>query len=106
MYIIYDVFSVDCFFTIRRRHTRCALVTGVQTCALPISLLLLLLRLGLSAGLSPVPPHLVALSRFCTLAQPERSRVESTSGEQLRSEARREGKASVSKGRSRGSTDH
>src|SRR3546814_3785233 len=24
------------FFTIRRRHTRCALVTGVQTCALPI----------------------------------------------------------------------
>src|SRR3546814_7104651 len=26
------------FFSIRRRHTRCALVTGVQTCALPISL--------------------------------------------------------------------
>src|SRR3546814_5638697 len=25
------------FFSIRRRHTRCALVTGVQTCALPIS---------------------------------------------------------------------
>src|SRR3546814_3757388 len=24
-------------FTSRRRHTRCALVTGVQTCALPIS---------------------------------------------------------------------
>src|SRR3546814_4172035 len=23
-------------FAIRRRHTRCALVTGVQTCALPI----------------------------------------------------------------------
>src|SRR3546814_364413 len=34
---------VDClvlffFFSSRRRHTRCALVTGVQTCALPISL--------------------------------------------------------------------
>src|SRR3546814_6118218 len=28
-----DVF----FFSSRRRHTRCALVTGVQTCALPIS---------------------------------------------------------------------
>src|SRR3546814_1556594 len=33
---------VDCiffffFFSSRRRHTRCALVTGVQTCALPIS---------------------------------------------------------------------
>src|SRR3546814_13041425 len=34
---------VDClvmlccfFFSSRRRHTRCALVTGVQTCALPI----------------------------------------------------------------------
>src|SRR6188768_562904 len=29
---------VDCFFfSSRRRHTRCRLVTGVQTCALPIS---------------------------------------------------------------------
>src|SRR3546814_5233581 len=33
--------SVVCcvfFFSSRRRHTRCALVTGVQTCALPIYL--------------------------------------------------------------------
>src|SRR3546814_13772101 len=28
------------FFSSRRRHTRCALVTGVQTCALPIYALL------------------------------------------------------------------
>src|SRR3546814_2048620 len=28
---------VDVFFSSRRRHTRCALVAGVQTCALPIS---------------------------------------------------------------------
>src|SRR3546814_5549159 len=28
------------FFSSRRRHTRCALVTGVQTCALPIYLVL------------------------------------------------------------------
>src|SRR3546814_1169346 len=28
--------SVFFFFSSRRRHTRCALVTGVQTCALPI----------------------------------------------------------------------
>src|SRR3546814_8443021 len=28
------------FFSSRRRHTRCALVTGVQTCALPISFML------------------------------------------------------------------
>src|SRR3546814_20342248 len=27
---------VHFFFSSRRRHTRCALVTGVQTCALPI----------------------------------------------------------------------
>src|SRR3546814_4227552 len=27
-----------CFFSSRRRHTSCALVTGVQTCALPILL--------------------------------------------------------------------
>src|SRR3546814_6802993 len=34
-----DLFCfVLCFcFSSRRRHTRCALVTGVQTCALPIS---------------------------------------------------------------------
>src|SRR3546814_19569608 len=31
------VYCVFFFFSSRRRHTRCALVTGVQTCALPIS---------------------------------------------------------------------
>src|SRR3546814_2877866 len=31
-------FSCFFFFSSRRRHTSCALVTGVQTCALPISL--------------------------------------------------------------------
>src|SRR3546814_18573689 len=31
------VFGSRCFFSSRRRHTRCALVTGVHTCALPIS---------------------------------------------------------------------
>src|SRR3546814_706418 len=33
MYVMYDCVF---FFSSRRRHTRCALVTGVQTCALPI----------------------------------------------------------------------
>src|SRR3546814_12351486 len=38
MYIIISsVIVFDFFFSSRRRHTRCALVTGVQTCALPIS---------------------------------------------------------------------
>src|SRR3546814_8451204 len=44
-YVLYDVWTVvticvfvfEFFFSSRRRHTRCALVTGVQTCALPIS---------------------------------------------------------------------
>src|SRR3546814_6627401 len=30
------MFCLLFFFSSRRRHTRCALVTGVQTCALPI----------------------------------------------------------------------
>src|SRR3546814_6066264 len=33
--VIYNV-CYFFFFSSRRRHTRCALVTGVQTCALPI----------------------------------------------------------------------
>src|SRR3546814_2126131 len=48
---------VDCFlvcfvffFSSRRRHTRCALVTGVQTCALPI------LRAHRPSRRSPPPP--------------------------------------------------
>src|SRR3546814_4328746 len=32
-----SLLSLCFFFSSRRRHTRCALVTGVQTCALPIS---------------------------------------------------------------------
>src|SRR3546814_5961670 len=40
------------FFSSRRRHTRCALVTGVQTCALPI----------LVCDVGPPPP--ARLSKF------------------------------------------
>src|SRR3546814_1949784 len=37
MYIVVRcICSFFFFFSSRRRHTRCALVTGVQTCALPI----------------------------------------------------------------------
>src|SRR3546814_10599987 len=35
--VVFFLFVVF-FFSSRRRHTRCALVTGVQTCALPILL--------------------------------------------------------------------
>src|SRR3546814_4462650 len=38
MLIAYACLVTCFFFSSRRRHTRCALVTGVQTCALPIYL--------------------------------------------------------------------
>src|SRR3546814_8754799 len=38
MLMIYVIAYCVVFFSSRRRHTRCALVTGVHTCALPISL--------------------------------------------------------------------
>src|SRR3546814_9917839 len=34
--VFFEFGFVFFFFSSRRRHTRCALVTGVQTCALPI----------------------------------------------------------------------
>src|SRR3546814_10093431 len=36
-YFYYQLIVVRFFFSSRRQHTSCALVTGVQTCALPIS---------------------------------------------------------------------
>src|SRR3546814_10912108 len=39
--VVFDMFVIFCvFFSSRRRHTRCALVTGVQTCALPILIMM------------------------------------------------------------------
>src|SRR3546814_6772872 len=37
MFSVMIFVHISFFFSSRRRHTRCALVTGVQTCALPIS---------------------------------------------------------------------
>src|SRR3546814_9749178 len=38
LFVVFCLLFIGCFFffSSRRRHTRCALVTGVQTCALPI----------------------------------------------------------------------
>src|SRR3546814_8854554 len=36
VFFLYSLVCLCFFFSSRRRHTRCALVTGVQTCALPI----------------------------------------------------------------------
>src|SRR3546814_5949066 len=45
------------FFSSRRRHTRCALVTGVQTCALPISGTDSGGAAGLAADLATIAAH-------------------------------------------------
>src|SRR3546814_7424569 len=37
VFVVFNCLYFFFFFSSRRRHTRCALVTGVQTCALPIS---------------------------------------------------------------------
>src|SRR3546814_9112068 len=44
---LFTFFVVVFFLSSRRRHTRCALVTGVQTCALPI-----FARTGIKAAVS------------------------------------------------------
>src|SRR3546814_19459827 len=54
------------FFSSSRRHTRCALVTGVQTCALPISG-----RPGIPEGMPPYKDeNLIMLSAAARLASP------------------------------------
>src|SRR3546814_7605014 len=81
------------FFSSRRRHTRCALVTGVQTCALPISTRHRECRRQDSLALGPA----------CSAAQscePSGRRLTS------RSEERRVGKECVSTCRSRWSPYH
>src|SRR3546814_15843771 len=72
------------FFSSRRRHTICALVTGVQTCALPLS----------GTGRQPAS-HSDAATR-------ERAKHACS----RRSEERRVGKECVSTCRSRGSPDN
>src|SRR3546814_5017399 len=55
------------FFSSRRRHTRCALVTGVQTCALPIFLMIDVTLFSIFSFASAFAPSLVALLILRTL---------------------------------------
>src|SRR3546814_17119703 len=55
--LLYYMYVVFFFFSSRRRHTRCALVTGVQTCALPI------LERRTRPRLHPADDRLLHLSR-------------------------------------------
>src|SRR3546814_19025024 len=108
-------YSVGCFFfSSRRRHTRCALVTGVQTCALPIShtgahkinsaigQALLAARMGKKRVIAETGAgqHGVATATACALLGLECVVYMG------RSEARRVGKECVSTCRSLGSPDH
>src|SRR3546814_2484237 len=93
--------SVFFFFSSRRRHTRCALVTGVQTCALPISssrskVAYTTMERELGAGGNPrAPEHFISLER-----------MQETHLDAVRSEERRVGKECVSTCRSRWSPYH
>src|SRR3546814_6343650 len=113
MYVVFFCFSS------RRRHTRCALVTGVQTCALPIFRFVVVLALesglpetGHKAAESEVGRHHLGCGRKSESAAEAERRQEScrppaTRGESPdRSEERRVGKECVSTCRSRWSPYH
>src|SRR3546814_3981143 len=91
------------FFSSRRRHTRCALVTGVQTCALPIYLVSTAgaFVLGLAVLL-----FLVDLARNFRFTVDDDAGNTYGGGTLERSEERRVGKECVSTCRSRWSPYH
>src|SRR3546814_2189641 len=96
------------FFSSRRRHTRCALVTGVQTCALPISAMIGLIALiGIEIKNSILLVDFTEQLRGQGIAM--REAIEQA-GEMrflpVRSEERRVGKECVSTCRSRWSPYH
>src|SRR3546814_1956666 len=117
----------DCFFfSIRRRHTRCALVTGVHTCALPISAAAILVspafaaKHGLDARVEIVAqsmttdtetsfePSMMKVIGY-DMAKEAARQVYEEAGigpDEVRSEERRVGKECVSTGRSRWSPSH
>src|SRR3546814_10015672 len=108
------------FFSSRRRHTRCALVTGVQTCALPISRLVVdanealslddlrrlapeFARLGVLVLEQPLPAGRDADLQGYDSPVPLCADESLHTRAELRSEERRVGKECVSTCRSRGS---
>src|SRR3546814_6728045 len=55
------------FFSSRRRHTRCALVTGVQTCALPICMILTVVK-ALRLYEDGLPAH-IAAAKYASITE-------------------------------------
>src|SRR3546814_2433026 len=108
---LYDIYVsvVYFFFSSRRRHTRCALVTGVQTCALPISFpqgtplntsLSEAQSVANASALCGSAAILPLVAMLCDIFNPP------VSGRWNRSEERRVGKECVSTCRSRWSPYH
>src|SRR3546814_3938834 len=110
--MMYDSCLLLFFFSSRRRHTRCALVTGVQTCALPILLLDLSMTASLTSSLNvgqkvlsnigrvtPLHKRRVEQAGFMVLKSPDIPSILVETG--FRSEERRGGKECVSTCRSR-----
>src|SRR3546814_3064454 len=96
------------FFSSRRRHTRCALVTGVQTCALPIwERFMRMMAAGLALLLAAASPA-ASVDDLGWLAGDWASEADGRWTEESwrRSEERRVGKARVSTCRSRWSPYH
>src|SRR3546814_18594255 len=109
--LLYIIF----FFSSRRRHTRCALVTGVQTCALPISFNTEPLTGQVAAAFAErfgkdrvkqIPPTMAGedFGRFYLADRTIQSIIFWVGG--VRSEERRVGKECVSTCRSRWSPYH
>src|SRR3546814_4454520 len=102
------------FFSSRRRHTRCALVTGVQTCALPIYCLCASTGFALNSAHKPeryrIPRSLLqqqGKAHEGSVSFVDRGRRGRQSGRgNARSEERRVGKGCVSTCRSRGTPYH
>src|SRR3546814_2458068 len=92
------------FFSSRRRHTRCALVTGVQTCALPISYQLTIEPLGQTVEVEQEQTILDACLRQGVWLP--HACCHGLCGTCKRSEERRVGKECVSTCRSRWSPYH
>src|SRR3546814_18223449 len=68
--------SLSFFFSSRRRHTRCALVTGVQTCALPILYRTSLRQKKRAAEATPDLPQRCGRALFGLQRQPAKTLVE------------------------------
>src|SRR3546814_8809113 len=104
------------FFSSRRRHTSCALVTGVQTCALPIYIRDVMqrseVRIILRTGQPGYAPEIDAIRQFDIndyKTKSELTRIKLytvvTAAIRSRSEERRVGKECVSTCRFRWSPD-